>query len=1010
MKDRALEIIAGTHEHRPLVVDSLMQRRVRNILLVSSVYDSFTFEEDGRLTEALSTEYLELNLRYAPHIVRVSTADEALSKLREQAFDLVISMLRVGDMQISEFGKAVKEIAPSLPVLLLAFNTRELSVLTEMGAIEGIDRTFVWLGDVRLFLAMIKYVEDQWNAARDIRLADVHCVLLIEDNIRFYSSYLPMLYTELVTQTLALMADGLNRMDKLLRQRARHKVLLATSYEEAQALYLQFQQNIAGVITDARFPREGRIDPEAGISFTAMVRRLTPDRPVMIQSSEPENEAQAHALGAHFINKLAPNLLLELRAFMRGQVGFGDFLFRLPDGREIARATDLRSMADAIAEVPLESLLYHGNRNDISTWLLARTEFELAKRIRPAQITDFKDGEAMRVYLLEAFAAQRMRSRAGVVAEFSRGTFDESAGFVRIGTGSLGGKGRSLAFMHSLIDAYKIEHKIPTVSIRVPPTAVLATGVFDEFMALGELSELVLGDDPPSDEEITRTFLSIPLPQSVMQSLEIFLSRVRYPLAVRSSSLLEDASYQPFAGVYRTVMVPNNHPELPVRLEQLARAIRLVYASTYHENARSYIDSTPTRLEEEKMAVVIQQVVGRQHEHYYYPNIAGVTRSYNFYPMEGMRAEDGVSQVVLGLGKAVVEGGRCVRFSPPYPRQLYQFSSPEDTLRSAQRSFLCLNLLSDDDASKLPEGDIEHLNLATLDLEAAQRHGTLFPVGGVYCAENHAVYDGLSRPGVPLVTMAGVLKHGVMPLAECLSFLSSLCSAGFSSPVELEFAANLSDNVHSAPHEFAVLQVRPVVVSGPHQDVYVGKVSESDAICLSTKALGNGHFTDIRDLVYVPMRTFDRSKTVEIAQEIGRLNGILRAQERPVVLIGPGRWGSADRWLGIPVSWSQIAGARCIVETDMEDIQVQPSQGTHFFQNITSFGIGYFTVNFDGLDGYLDMDWLDRQPALHAGDFVRHLSFEEPLEIIVSGKRGQGVILKPGKRLGPLMDDEDPSS
>ncbi|MCU0664384.1 MAG: histidine kinase [Myxococcota bacterium] len=1009
MKDRALEIIAGTPEQRPLVVDTLMQRRVRNILLVSSVYDSFTFEEDGRLTEALSSEYLELNLRYAPTVVRVSTADDALAKLRDQPFDLVVSMMRVGDMAISDFGKAAKEIVPSLPVLLLAFNTRELSVLAEMGALEGIDRTFVWLGDVRLFLAMIKYVEDNWNAARDIRIADVHCVLLIEDNIRFYSSYLPMLYTELVTQTLALMADGLNRMDKLLRQRARHKVLLATSYEEAESLYLQFKQNIAGVITDARFPRGGKLDSQAGIAFTRMVKELTSDRPVVVQSSDAANAELAWSLGAHFINKRAANLLLELRGFMRGHMGFGDFVFRLPNGQEIGRAVDLRSMADSINTVPLESLLYHGKRNDISTWLLARTEFDLAKRIRPAQVGDFVDGEAIRAYLLHAFTRHRVRSRAGVVAEFSSATFEESTGFVRIGSGSLGGKGRGLAFMHSLINAYQLEHKVPMVSIQVPPTAVVATGVFDEFMATTGLADLVLRDSLPNDAALTKEFLDTPLSQAVMQTLEVFLSRVTYPLAVRSSSLLEDASYQPFAGVYRTVMIPNNHPELAVRSEQLSRAIRLVYASTYYENARAYIDSTPTRLEEEKMAVVIQQVTGRQYDHYYYPSLAGVTRSYNFYPMEGMRAEDGVAQVVLGLGKTVVEGGRCVRFSPPYPRQLYQFSSPEDTLRSAQRSFLCLDLSSRDDGAVVPEGDIEYLNLATLDLEAAERHGTLHPVGSVYSSENHAVYDGLSRDGVRLVTMAGVLKHGVMPLSECLSFLSRLCSAGFSSSVELEFAVNISENPHATPHELSVLQVRPVVVSGAHHDVHVGQVKKSDAICLSTKALGNGHFNDVCDIVYVPARTFDRTKTVEIAQEIGKMTGRLRAGGRPVLLIGPGRWGSADRWLGIPVSWSQIAGVRCIVETDMEDIQVQPSQGTHFFQNITSFGIGYFTVNFDGVGGYLDMGWLDAREACQESAHVRHLRFDEPLEIVVSGKRGQGAILKPGKRLGLPVPNDDPS-
>jgi CheY-like chemotaxis protein len=1003
MKDKALEDIAGTLERKPDVVDTLMQRRVRTVLLVSSAYDSFIFQEDDRLGEALSSEYLDLHLRSAPHIVRVSTAEEALTTLRERSFDLVISMLRVGDMDVSEFGRAVREIAPELPVLLLAFNSGELSALADRGALDGIDRAFVWLGDVRLFLAMIKHVEDRWNVAQDIRLADVHCVLLVEDNIRFYSAYLPLLYTELVTQTLALMADGLNRMDRLLRQRARHKVLLATSYEEAEQTYLEFKDHIAGVITDARFPRGGELDPGAGISFARMVRRLTPDRPVVIQSSEAANEPAAHALGAGFIDKNSQSLLAGLQGFLRTQVGFGDFVFRLPGGREIARATDLRSMADHLVTVPVESLLYHGSRNDISTWLMARTEVELAKRIRPARVADFEDGEAIRDYLCQAFASHRVRSRAGVVAEFSSSTFEGSAGFVRIGTGSLGGTGRGLAFMHSLIDAYQLESRIPTVSLRVPPTAVVATGVFDEFIASGCLGELVLGKEAPSDEEITRRFLAAELPGEVVRSLGSFLSRVHYPLAVSSSSLLEDASYQPFAGGCRAVMIPNNHTDPAVRLAQLSRAIRLVYASVFHRTARAHHDSTSTRLEEEKMAVAIQQFTGRAHGRYFYPDIAGVARSYDYYPMEGMRSEDGVASVVLGLGGRAVEGGRCVRFSPSHPRWLYQFSSPEETLRSAQRSFLCLDLLSPDEGGGIPEGDIESLHLATLDLQAAERHGTLHALGSVFSSEDHAVHDGLSRPGVRLVTMAGVLKHGVMPLPESLAFLLRLCAAAFSSAVELEFAVNLSDDPGTSPHELAILRVRPVVASG-HRDIRLALIPKDDAICLSTRVLGNGHFGDVRDVVYVPPRTFDRARTVEIAQEVGNLVGALRAAGRPVLLIGPGRWGSADRWLGIPVSWSQIAGVRCIVETDMADLRVQPSQGTHFFQNIASVGVGYFTVDFDGVGGHLDLDWLDAQDAAHESAHVRHLAFGEPLEIAVSGKRGHGAILKPGRTLAPLPD------
>ncbi|MCP4601237.1 MAG: histidine kinase [Proteobacteria bacterium] len=999
MQYRALESIVPQFEKKRVAFDSLMLRRVRNILLVSSQYDSFTFEEDGRLTELLFSEYLELNLRYAPNIFRVSTAEEALEELRTGSFDLVISMLRVGEMDVADFGREVSHLVPGLPVVLLTYNTRELDVFGDLGRMPGIDRIFVWLGDVRLFLAIIKYIEDRLNVVHDAAAAGVQSIILVEDNVRFYSSYLPLLYTEIVQQTQALMSDGLNRMDKMLRMRARPKILLATSFEEGENLLQMNRDHVAGVILDAAFPRNGKVDPRAGIDFAKIVMKTTPDCSMLMQSSDISNEPHARSLGVHFINKQSPNLLSNVRQFMRDHMGFGDFVFRLPSGEEIGRAGDLSSMIQMLAEIPVESLVYHVMHNDISTWLRARTEFDLAKILRPARVDDFESPEEIRQYLIGELNLYQDRSRAGVVADFSNGTFRASTGFMRIGSGSLGGKGRGLAFMYSLLERSKAEEKKPDVNIFVPPTLVLATGVFDEFMQHSSLNEMVFQDR--SDEEIARAFLAAELSEEVIKSLKAYLSRAHYPLAVRSSSLLEDASYQPFAGLYRTYMIPNNHENLDTRLRQLTEAIKLVYASTFFEDAKSYIESTPNRLEEEKMAVVIQKVVGRHRGDYLYPDIAGVVRSYNFYPMDKMKPEDGVASVVLGLGKTVVDGGRALRFSPAQPRRLYQFSSPEDTLKTAQREFLALDLSNS--SVEVGSSD-EDVCLVSLELDVAEKDGVLPMVGSVYSPQNDAIYDGTSRPGVRLVTMAGVLKSGVYPLAEKLMGLIGIGTSGFSSQVEIEFAATIREN-RNEPHEFAFLQIRPVAVGSRSHDMNIEAISSEDAICVSPKALGNGVIDSVCDIVYVPINRFERSKTVEIAGEIGSITGNLRAQGRPFLLIGPGRWGSADRWLGIPVTWAQIAGVRCIVETDMDDIRVTPSQGTHFFQNITSLGIGYCMLNFDNIGGMLDTKWLDAEPSKFETEHVRLFRYPKPLDIFVSGRQGVGVVMKPGRSLSELAHE-----
>ncbi len=971
-----------------------MSWRVRNILLVSSQYDFFTFQEDGRLTESLFSEYLELNLRYAPNIRRASTAEQALEMLNSSPFDLVISMLKLGDTNIDEFCRSVRALDDEIPLVLLASNARDLAATSFSKHLKGADRVFIWSGDVRLFLAIIKSVEDRINAWNDSSTMGVPNLILVEDNVKFYSSYLPILYTELMEHCQALMSDGLNRMQKLFRMRARPKVLLATTFEEGISLYERYQDHVIGVVVDAAFPRGGEIDPRAGIEFAKIVRERTPDRPILMQSSDEANAEPIRKIGGHFINKRSPTLLHDVQGFLRAHMGFADFQFRMPDGTLVGSARDIRSLLERLATVPIESIAYHGSRNDFSTWLMNRTEFDLSRELRPGVVTDFKNPEDIRTHLISVLKSHRARSRAGVVAEFSKATFEGSSGFVRIGAGSLGGKGRGLAFFHTLLEQYEIDERFSDIDIFIPPTAVVATDVFDTFMAENDLTDFALGDAP--DEEIAARFLMADLPEEVVDALRTFLARIDYPLAVRSSSLLEDGSHQPFAGVYRTDMIPNNHNDFRVRLGALCDAVKLVYSSTYYAASKSYVNATQNRLEEEKMAVVIQEIVGRRHGDHLYPMIAGVARSYNYYPMDDMSSEDGVVSVVLGLGKTVVDGGKCVRFCPKYPRKLYQFSSPGDTLRTAQSDFLALNM--GDNAVDLPATAQEDPFIVRLGLDQAEKDGTLGMVGSVYDAESLAIHDGISRPGPRLVSMAGILKSDAFDLAGALDHLLKIGSAAFSGPVEIEFAANYR-KTHKDPHRLGFLQIRPVVIDVTESGMDLEHVNPKDAICICEDALGHGYVKAVQDIVYVPTGTFDRSKTVEIALEIAKFNGNLVAEKRPFLLMGPGRWGSADRWLGIPVKWSQISGAACIVETDMHDIKVAPSQGTHFFQNMTSLGIAYFTIDSDKGGNHLDLDWLDATEAVSGAEFVRHVRFDEPLEIAVNSRQNRGVVMKPGLRI-----------
>jgi CheY-like chemotaxis protein len=960
----------------------LARFRVRDILLVSSLYDSFILAEDGELQEVILKEFLDLNVRSTPAVTHVATAGEALELARERArYDLVITSTYLGDMPAAALARQLREAGLDAPVVALAYDMREVAEISAGGRPSSIDRVFLWQGDVRLVPAIVKSVEDRANVAHDTGVLGVQAILVIEDNVRYYSSFLPTIYAELMHHAHNLVPEGVNLSHRLMRLQAQPKILLSGSYEEAWRDFTDYEENILGIISDIQFPANGEVAREAGVEFARKVRDRQSDVPVMLQSSRAENEELARSVGASFLQKGSATLLQQLRLFMSEHLGFGDFVFRMPDKREVARARDLREFEEKLAAVPEESLAYHAGRNHFSRWFKARTEFALAHELRPRKVSDFETVEDLRREVLRAIRDYREQTRRGVVVDFDRETFNPQTPFYRLGGGSLGGKARGLAFMDRLLEESGVVERFPGVRIDVPQAVVLGTDIFDEFLEQDGLRDFALHSG--EEAEIARRFVEADLPAGVVRDLAALVDAVRYPLAVRSSSLLEDSLYQPFAGIYDTLMLANDHADPEVRLERLQTAVKRVYASTFKRAAKQYLGGGPYRLEEEKMAVVLQRIVGGARGRRFYPDMAGVARSFNYYPLAPMQSEDGIAAVVLGLGEMVVSGQPCFRFCPRYPRNLVQFSSVQDTLANAQREFLALELAQEGPGGFAP---------ARFDLTAAEKDGTLARVGSTYSPENDVVYDGVSRPGVRLVTFAPIIKHGLFPLAELLDALLSVAVSATSVPVEIEFAVNFP---RGEPPEFGFLQLRPLGRIREPVGPELEPVAGDRVLCESASALGHGTIDDVRDVIVTDSRRFDRLRTREVAQTIGQFNARLQAEKRPYLLIGVGRWGSADPFLGIPVAWHQIAGARAIVEAGFSDFKVTPSQGSHFFQNLAAGNVGYFTVNPDAGDGFVDWDWLRAQPAAAETEFVRHLRFDDPLLIAINGRSHTGVITKP---------------
>ena len=988
---------------------NLMPFKVQDILLVSSLYDSFILREDGRLNELLIDESLELNLRQIPGITHVSSCAEAVELARSQPqFNLIVTNLAVGDMDAAQLAREVKQAGLDVPVVVLAYDYREIKNFVARNPVTEIERIFLWQGNARILIAIVKYIEDKRNVLHDTRAIGVPVLLVVEDNIRYYSSFLPVIYTELIKQSRRVIQEGINVAHKLVRMQARPRILLSSNFEEAARLVQEYRNYLFGVVSDVEFPWEGKLSREAGFELARMVKSLVPDVPVVLQTSRTEFRPRAHAEGYSFLRKRSPTLLKDLRRILTEQFGFGDFVFRLPDASEVGRAKDLNELEEQLQTVPAESIVFHAQSNHFSHWLMARTEFALAAKLRPRKVSDFAGPEHLRRDLIESIHEYRREQNEVLIGDFRADTFQPSeSSFLRIGSGSLGGKARGLAFVRHLLRKSRITPRFPGVRISVPPAVVLATDVFDQFVTENNLLDFALHCE--DDAEIQQKFLAAPLSDSLNEDLKAFLAEVTHPLAVRSSSLLEDSQYQPFTGVYETFMLsnrqanPQGDPEVNqnARLTALSEAIRRVYASTFSRHAKAYVRATPYRLEEEKMAVILQQVVGTPHGQRFYPDFSGVVRSRNFYPVPPMSFEDGIAAVALGLGRAVVDGGKCLTFCPRYPRNLVQFSSVEDILTNSQSEFWALEL---DGAS---DGRPGHWHERRFSLEAAEHDGTLRAVASTYSKDNHAVYDGMSRPGARIVSFAAMLKHGSFPLADILDVLVRAGEDALGNPVEIEFAVRLPQQAGQVA-EFGFLQIRPLTLARDTEDLALDDVQPERLICLSGKVLGNGRIENLHDIVVVDSQRFERSRSQEVAMAVARFNRLLNEESRPYLLIGVGRWGSTEPWLGIPVEWDEISGARVIVEAGFHDFRVTPSQGSHFFQNLTAFQIGYFTVNPDAGEGSVDWQWLTEQPAVEEQGCVRHLQFAEPIHVVMNSRTSQGVIFKPEAHQSQVANWERP--
>lgn len=973
------------------IFHKLMSFKVQTILLISSSYDAFIMEEDGSIATQVIKEYQGLSLSGAPMITRVSSVAGALEEIRSKKYDLVITMPFLKGVNGFDIGREIKEIKPVLPVIIIVHNLQSLKLPAD-GHHNSIDNIFLWTGGAELLLAMVKNVEDHINVVADTARAMVRVIIYVEDSPADRSYFLPLIYRELVWQTQALLDESLNEKHRLLRMRARPKVLLATSYEEALSLYEAYKPFVFCIISDTRYTVDGRMEAEAGLTLLRSVRSEISDLPLLLLSTEALNRPKAQAIPAVFIDKKSPNRSQELHDFFLQHLGFGDFVFRLPDQTEIGRAETIGELERMLKIIPEESLCYHASRNHFSNWIMARAEVAMARRLHRQYLAEFKDGASLRSDLVDKIHVLRKIRQKGVVVKFKPDRFDpEIVDFVKIGEGAIGGKARGLAFMWArLQNAPAPESILGETIVTIPKTCVISATGFASFVEEnGLVHKAAL-----SDIEIQDRFLRARLPQWLRDDLRVFAAKCQFPLSVRSSSLLEDGLFRPFAGLYSTYFLANNSNSQSERLEELENAVKLIYASTWFASPRAFAQNTGSS-RADAMAVIIQEVVGNKHNGYWYPAVSGVAQSHNHYPILNMKAHEGIAHIALGLGKTVVDGEKSLRFSPAHPERLIQFSTVEDILDNCQNTFYALDVSTEAEFSRRDS------NLVLRQVQDADQEYPVQQLSSTYVAAEHRIRDGF-MPGMRIMTFAQLLKYRIYPLAEVLSELLEIGRQGMGCEVEMEFALNLADDPRQSILYF--LQMRPMVAGGESGDVEISMEEVAEAICYSGNCLGHGRFTNCADILLVKPDEFDPGRTQTIASEIGILNGKLEKQSRPYVLIGPGRWGTADRWLGIPVQWRDISGVGAMVEIRNSKLKAEPSQGSHFFQNITSLGIPYLTVTeydeggentIDGIaeSERLDWQWLLAADTVESTQYLSHLRLSSPLTIKCDGKSSKGVII-----------------
>ena len=970
------------------IYHDLMQFRVREILLVATIYDAFILEEEDKLTEKIFGEYHQLNLSTAPRITSVSFGEEAIEILKARSFDMVILTMRIDEISPFELSKRIREVNPDIPVLLLLNDNTEISLIAEKKErLASLDKVFVWNGDSKIFLAMIKYIEDKLNAVKDTKIGLVRVILLVEDSVRYYSRYLPLLYTEIMKQTQRIISDEhLVDMKKLLRMRARPKVLMAESYEEAQGIIEKYKDYLLCLITDMKFPVEGRRDDQAGMKLINYVRDRVPDLATLLQSSDPINAGKARELNASYIDKNSENLSKELTDFVFRYLGFGDFVFRDRKGQPIGRARSMEEFKDLLFTVPDESLVYHANRNHFSGWLMARGEIQIAKELQPVKVSDFPSTAGLRQHLIEVHDEIQQNKTRGQVVPFDESLLDEVHHVLRLGEGSLGGKGRGMAFLHLMIEKCDLNTSISDANIRIPQTAVIGTEEYDFFIEQNGLTELFTRT--VAYREVKERFLAADLSPGLRNKLRRYLKYSNGPLSVRSSGMFEDSLSQPFAGIYDTFLLPNNHPDFKVRLRHLEEAVKLVYASILSESARAYFDAISYKTDEEKMAVLIQEVVGTRHGRYFYPHFSGVAQSYNYYPVAYLKPEDGISVIGIGLGKYVIDGEKAFRFCPHYPK--IDFVSPEEQLEFSQQEFYGIDMM--EDHVNLIEGD--DATLSRLSVGEAQEHGALQYCVSTWDYQNNRLQMGDELPGPRIVNFAYILKYDYFPLAKVLEVVLDIVKGAMGTPVEIEFAVDLNKAGNGKPN-FYILQIKPLLGDLEEYNLDLSEVRREELVLYSDRAMGNGKIDGLKDIIFIDPERFDKTRTVEMTGEIEELNNLMKQEDRGYILVGPGRWGSRDPWLGIPVNWNHISNVKAIVEAELPDFKVDPSLGSHFFHNVTSMNIGYFDIPCNSAANFIDWEWLRSHKAAHKSEHLVHLRFEDSLVVKMDGRKRISVVFKP---------------